>query len=152
MKTTAFSLFLCLIFMSGTCHAQIEGVKETNTPIALHYADILKNYIKFIKPKVATKEDLVKISKAYFDSLGYRLITIRIESAVQPKISKSWKIPNCKLAVLPRITCYLSSSGSNVELRDQGDDYVLIQNYDSQSGISGDPGLSISVGITHEWE
>jgi hypothetical protein len=149
MKARAFSLFMFLIFICGTCQAQVT---ETNTPIAMHYADILKNYMAFIKPRLATKQDLVKISKDYFDSLGYRLITIRIESTVQPKMTKSWKIPNCKLAVLPRVTCYLSSNGSNVDLRDQGDDYILIQNFDYDGRISGDPGLSVSVGITHQWE
>jgi hypothetical protein len=44
-------------------------------------------------------------------------------------VSRSWKIPGSKLAVLPRTTCYFSASGATVEMYDQGDDYVRIQNF-----------------------
>lgn len=151
MKIIACSLFvIILVTMGVSAHAQPLFVKETNTPIALHYANILKDYIAFIKPKLNTKDDLIEISKAYFEKLGYRVITISISTTIPPRIHQSWKIPHSKLAVLPRMICSVSNNESTIQLHDQGDDYVLIQNYVDQT--SNDPGLFISVGLTHQWK
>jgi len=58
VKTIAGSLFLMIAFMMSVhAYAQPTLVKETNTPIALHYANILKGYITFIKPNLNTKND-----------------------------------------------------------------------------------------------
>jgi hypothetical protein len=46
--------------------------------------------------------------------------------------------------------CHVSKNESTIELHDQGDDYVLIQNYVDQTSI--EPGLFISVGLTHQWK
>jgi hypothetical protein len=132
------------------CYAQSLLVKETNTPIALHYERILKDYIAFITPKMDTKEDLIKISRGFLEKLGYRVVTISIEKTTEPKISESWKKPDSKLAVLPRMICYLSAKGATVQLYDQGDDYVLIQNHADKRSIN--PGLFVTVGITHQWK
>jgi len=151
VKTIAGSLFLMIAFMMSVhAYAQPTLVKETNTPIALHYANILKGYITFIKPNLNTKNDLIKLSKEYFDQLGYRVVTISIEATLPPRIHQAWKKPHSKLAVLPRLTCYVSKNESTITLHDQGDDYVLIQNHAGQT--SNDPGLFISVGLTHRWE
>ncbi len=53
--------------------------------------------------------------------------------------------PGSKLAVLPRLTCWLSADSATVELYDQGDDYVLLRN--RSVGISVDGDLFVSVGI-----
>src|SRR5512145_1164421 len=129
MKIKAIIFFLFAISLSGTGYAQPQFVRETNTPIALHYGNILKDYIAYIEPQLASNEDLVKISKLYFDKLGYRVILITIESTRAPKLTKSWKMPHTKLSVLPRMTCYLSEKDTTLELFDQGDDYIRIQNY-----------------------
>ncbi|OGP55650.1 MAG: hypothetical protein A2Y65_02740 [Deltaproteobacteria bacterium RBG_13_52_11] len=151
MKIITGSLLLIIVLiMSVNCHAQLTVVKETNTPIALHYANILKEYITFIKPNLNNRNDLIKISKEYFDKLGYRVVTISVETTIPPKILQSWKIPHSKLAVLPRMICHVSKNESTIELYAQGDDYVLIQNYVDQTSI--EPGLFISVGLTHRWQ
>ena len=151
MKTiTGILLLIIAVIMSVPCHAQPTMVKETNTPIALHYASILKEYITFIKPNLDTRNDLIKISKEYFDTLGYRVVRISIRTDTPPNIHQSWKIPHSKLAVLPRMVCYVSDNESTIVLYDQGDDYILIQNFSDQK--SNDPGLFISVGLTHRWQ
>lgn len=134
----------------AVCWAQPLTVQETNTPVALHYERILKDYIAFVTPRVNTGEDLVEVSRAYFEKLGYRLVTVSIEKTREPKFSASWKRPGSKLAVLPRMTCRLSAEGATVQLYDQGDDYVLIRNH--SDGVSINPGLYVTVGITHQWE
>lgn len=146
----AVSILSFATIMGGRVHAQPLTVRETDTPIARHYAKILDDYSAFIKPRLAGKGDLVKISLAYFDRLGYRLIAVSIRNTVEPKVSRTWKIPGVKLAVLPRITCFVSANGSTVEFYDQGDDYVRIQNF--TDGSSGAPELYLSVGITHRWK
>jgi hypothetical protein len=150
IKTLSFSVLLALMMFPVICRAQPIVVKETNTPIALHYERILKDYIAFITPKINTKENLIAVSKKYFEKLMYRVVTISIEKTTEPKFSKSWKKPNSKLAVLPRMICYLSSDSATLQLYDQGDDYILIKNH--MDDISITPGLFITVGITHQWE
>lgn len=150
MMRKAVFLLLLAVFLGGGAHAQPPFVRETNTPIALHYAKILNDYMIFIEPRLGAKEDLVKISREYFDRLGYRLILVTVHSTVKPKVSKSWKIPGSKLAVLPRMTCYTGAAGPTVELHDQGDDYVRIQNF--ADGTASGPGVYVAVGITHRWE
>lgn len=151
MKTIICSLSLMIaLIMSAHVYAQPTSVRETNTPIALHYANILKGYITFIKPNINTKNDLIKLSKEYFDHLGYRVVTISIKSTIPPKIHQSWKIPHSKMAVLPRMVCYVNNNEAMISLYDQGDDYILIQNYTDQ--VSNDQGLFISVGLTHKWK
>lgn len=151
MKNIFCCVFLLIIFI--TCvniYAQPGPVRETNTPIVLHYADILKDYIAFIKPHLDAKNDLVMLSKKYFDRLAYRVVKISITTTVPPKINQSWKLPHSKMAVLPRMVCYVNKDGAMVSLYDQGDDYVLIQNFTGQ--VSSDPGLFVSVGVTHQWK
>lgn len=151
MKNIFRCAFLFIIFI--TCinvYAQPGSVRETNTPIALHYAGILKDYIAFIKPHLNAKNDLVMLSKEYFDQLTYRVVKISITTTVPPKINQSWKLPHSKMAVLPRMVCYVNKDGATVSLYDQGDDYVLIQNYIGQ--VSNDLGLFVSIGLTHQWK
>jgi hypothetical protein len=150
MVCGAVGILLFAAITGGRGYAQPPVVRETDTPIARHYAKILNDYSAFIKPNLGGKEDLEKLSHGYFDRLGYRLIAVSIRHTVEPKISKSWKIPGSKLAVLPRITCYVSANGSTVEFYDQGDDYIRIQN--SIEGTPADPGLYLSIGITHRWK
>lgn len=150
MKTLASSLLIGISMLVANCYAQPAFVEETNTPIALHYAGILKEYVSFILPKLGSNENLLDTSKEYFNKMGYRVVTISIEKTTPPKTSASWKIPHSKLAVLPRMICYLSQSGATVQLHDQGDDYILLHNH--TDNVSINPGLFISVGITHQWE
>ncbi|MFZ5570213.1 MAG: hypothetical protein ACOZF0_07405 [Thermodesulfobacteriota bacterium] len=139
-----------LILLARESPAQPMVVKETNTPIALHYGEILKGYLAFIQPKMDTDEELIEASKAYFNGMKFRLVKLSIEQAGRPGQSISWKIPHSKMAVLPRITCSLSPSGATVELYDQGDDYILLQHHTDKGAPR--PGLFISVGITHGWK
>ncbi len=151
MKNIFCGVFLFIIFI--TCvnvYAQPGSVRETNTPIALHYAGIFNNYIAFIKPHLNAKNDLVKLSKEYFDRLTYRVVKISITTTFPSKINQSWKLPHSKMAVLPRMVCYVNKNEATILINDQGDDYVLIQNYTGQT--SSNPGLFISVGLTHRWK
>ncbi|HOI74634.1 MAG TPA: hypothetical protein PLO63_10840 [Syntrophales bacterium] len=150
MKRAAAILLLLALLPGGAVCAQPLFVRESDTPIALHYARIMNDYIAFIEPKLAGKEDPATLSRAYFERLGYRLIAVSIRTTREPRVSRSWKIPGSKLAVLPRTTCYVSASGATVELYDQGDDYVRIQNF--TDGAPGEPGLYVSIGITHRWK
>jgi hypothetical protein len=136
--------------LAVNCHAQPVFVKETDTPIALHYAHILKEYVTFILPKLGGRVNLVESTQAYFDRLGYRVVSIHIQKVTSPKVDESWKIPNAKLAVLPRMVCSQSAAGATIQLYDQGDDFILLQNY--VGDLSVNPGLFIVVGITHRWE
>jgi hypothetical protein len=150
IKTLSFSVLLALMMFPVICRAQPLVVKETNTPIALHYEGILKDYLAFVTPKINTEENLIAITKKYFEKLKYRVVTISIEKTTEPKFSKSWKKPNSKLAVLPRMICYLSANGATLQLYDQGDDYILIKNHIDETSIN--PGLFVTVGITHQWQ
>lgn len=136
--------------LAADCHAQPVFVKETDTPIALHYAQILKDYVVFITPKLGERENLIESTQAYFGRLGYRVVSIHIHKVTSPKVDESWKIPNSKLAVLPRMICSLSAAGATVQLYDQGDDFILLQNYTGDSSVH--PGLFVAVGMTHRWE
>ncbi len=150
MKRAAAILLLLALLPGGAVCAQPPLVRESDTPIALHYARIMNDYIAFIEPRLAGKEDPATLSRAYFERLGYRLIAVSIRTTREPRVSRSWKIPGSKLAVLPRTTCYVSASGATVEMYDQGDDYVRIQNF--TDGAPGEPGLYVSIGITHRWK
>ncbi|MBS1238572.1 MAG: hypothetical protein H6R39_232 [Deltaproteobacteria bacterium] len=151
MKTIICFIFLMIAFtMSADVYAQPGSIRETNTPVALHYASILNEYIAFIKPNLNAKNDLIKLSKEYFGKLRYRIVTISITTTIPPKFHQSWKIPHSKMAVLPRMVCYINNNDATISLYDQGDDYVLIQNYTDQT--SNDQALFISVGLTHQWK
>jgi len=150
MKIILFSLLAVLVMFPAVCCAQPLLVKETNTPIALHYDRILKDYIAFIAPKLNTEENVIAVTKQYFENQSYRVIKISIAKTTEPKMSKSWKIANTKLAVLPRMICSLSESGATVQLSDQGDDYVLLKNH--IDNVSINPGLFVTIGITHQWK
>jgi len=143
-------LLLFALLPGGAVFAQPSLVRESDTPIALHYARIMNDYIAFIEPRLDAKEDPVTLSRAYFERLGYRLIAVSIRTTREPRVSRSWKTPGSKLAVLPRTTCYVSAAGATVELYDQGDDYVRIQNF--TEGASANPGVYVSIGITHRWK
>lgn len=150
MKTILYSLLLVFFALSTDVHSEMIIIKETNTPIALHYAGILQDYISFIKPKLHPKADLISITKDYFNSKGYRVVTISIHSTTSPKLNQSWKPPHTKLAVLPRMICRVLPNEATVELFDQGDEFVLIQNHTGQP--SADTDLLVSIGITHMWK
>jgi hypothetical protein len=152
-KSKVLNCFILAIIVSlagAVVLAQPVMIKESNTPIALHYAGILQDYIAFIKPKLHPKADLISITKTYFDSKDYRVVTISIHSDGPPKIDQSWKPPHTKLAVLPRMSCWVLPTESIVELYDQGDDYVMLHNHMGET--ESDPNLRVSVGITHMWK
>ena len=150
VKTSVCCLFIGLVMLATDCRAQPIFVKETDTPIALHYAQILKDYAAFITSKLGGQESLVGATQVYFNRLGYRVVSIRIQHEMQPGINESWRAANTKLAVLPRIICTLSAGGSTVKLYDQGDDFILLQNNTGDS--LANPGLYVAVGITHQWK
>jgi hypothetical protein len=149
-KTVSCIILVSFLLMPAVCLARQLFVEETDTPIALHYGGILKDYIAFIAPMLDTGGAVIEASRGYFERLGYRVVRISIEKTTTPKLSVSWKKPHTKLAVAPRMVCSLSAGGTTVRLHDQGDDYVLLQNHGD--GTSIHPGLFVTVGITHQWE
>ncbi len=150
VKTSVCCLFIGLIMLATDCHAQPVFVKETDTPIALHYAQILKDYGAFITPKLGGPESLVDATQAYFNRLGYRVVSIRIQHVPQPGVNESWRAANTKLAVLPRMICTLSATGATVQLYDQGDDFILLQTEMGDSSVKAR--LYVAIGITHQWK